>query len=100
MVASKGRTMDHPVDGLTVSKNSEEVHLFMHHTVPGIGSSRFNLDREVGLRRYTMQLSRLRELTSAGKKQLAAEHARMPEILIPEDVPEADDACRRSRAAR
>merc|ERR1711879_116663 len=74
--SSAGRTVDHPVDGVTVSKERQEVYLHVQHTVLGIGSLDVNMDRRVGLFRYTMQSSTLRGLTHEAKQHLASAKAK------------------------
>ena len=69
-----GRTFDHPVDGIEVL--GDLVYFFVHHNVPGIGSSSDATDKEAivsSVHRYFMRLQHLQRLTTAGISELREE---------------------------
>ncbi|CAJ1331502.1 unnamed protein product [Effrenium voratum] len=86
-----GRTFDHPVDGLEVE--GTWVHFFVHHNVPGIGSSSYAeppsttaAEHPSSIHRYAMGLEHLATLTGQAVQQLRAEKLKHP-VVLPKAAP-------------
>ena len=72
--AGAGRTLDHTVNGatLTKSKHGRGIHLYIHHDVGGVWNSNAQkpAGRWHGLVRYTLSLDALRRATRHAKAEL------------------------------
>jgi len=76
-----GRTLDHPVDGIEVSRDA--ISLFIHRSVPGVVPREHNFDPLQGLLKYSMTMEKLRTITDKALAKLEEDMSRYP-IQVPE----------------